>query len=99
MHARVSTLQLDADRIDDTVKQLEDEDLPKIQELDGFKGFTLLVDRASGKLIGTTYWESKEQMDAADAAGTEARERAAKAGGASGAPQVERFEVAVDTMA
>lgn len=98
MHARVSTIQMDVGKIDDAVKQLEDEDLPKIRELDGFKGFTLLVDRSSGKLIGTTYWDSEGQMAAADEAGTEARERAAKTGGATATPQVERFEVALDTF-
>jgi heme-degrading monooxygenase HmoA len=97
MHARLSTLEIDPSRIDEAVANLEEQDIPKFRQQAGFKGLTLLVDRSSGKTVGTTYWESKEDMDAAEEAGKEARERAAETGGASSAPQVERFEVAVDT--
>ena len=99
MHDRVTTLQLDSSRIDDTVRQLEQEEVPRWKEMDGFKGFTLLVDRESGKLVGTTYWESEEKMAATEEAVSQSRERAAETGGASGPPAVERYEVAVDTMA
>jgi heme-degrading monooxygenase HmoA len=99
MHARVTTIQMDAGRIDDAVSQLESEELPRWKEMDGFKGFTLLVDRESGKIAGTTYWESKEAMDATEEAISASRERAAETGGASAPPAVERYEVAVDTMA
>ena len=98
MHARTTTLELDPSRLDDAIRQLESEDVPRWKELDGFKGFTLLVDRQSGKALGTTYWESKEAMDASEEAVSPSRERAAETGGASSAPRVERFEVAVDTM-
>ena len=99
MHARVTTLEVDAGRIDDVVRQLEQESLPGWKEMDGFKGFTLFVDRSRGKLLGTTYWESKDAMDASEEAITGDRRRAAETGGASSEPGVERFEVAVDTMA
>jgi heme-degrading monooxygenase HmoA len=99
MHARVTTIQMDAGRIDDAVSQLEAEDIPRWKEIDGFKGFTLLVDRQSGKVIGTSFWESKETMDASEEAISPSRERAAETGGASAPPAVERYEVAVDTMA
>ena len=98
MHARVSTIQMDPNRIDESVGQLEERDLPTIQELDGFRGFTLLVDRSGGKVIGTSYWDSEEQMRASEDAVKDARQRAADTGGATGEPQVERFEVAIDTF-
>ena len=98
MHARVTTMQIDPSRIDDAIRQLEQEEVPRWQELDGFKGATILVDRDSGKLNGTTYWESQEQMQASEDAVSGSRERAAEAGGAAAAPNVERFEVAVDTQ-
>jgi heme-degrading monooxygenase HmoA len=69
-----------------------------LRDHDGFKGLTALVDRSSGKVVGTSYWDSKEHMDAAEDAGKQARERAAETGGAPGSPQVERFEVALDTF-
>jgi len=98
MRARATTLRLDPSRIDDAVRRLEAEDLPSWRRLDGFKGFTLLVDRSSGKVVGTSYWESEEAMQASEDAVAPSRQRAAEAGGASDAPVVERFEVALDTM-
>jgi heme-degrading monooxygenase HmoA len=99
MHARVTTLQLDPTRIDDAVRQLEQEDIPSWKEIDGFKGFTLFADRQSGKVLGTSYWDSEQAMEASEGAVRPSRERAAQAGGASAPPAVERYEVVVDTMA
>jgi heme-degrading monooxygenase HmoA len=99
MHARVSTLQMDSARIDDATKQLEEEDLPTLKATDGFKGFTLFADRSTGKCIGATYWETEEAMKAAEEVGQSARQRAAETGGATSEPEVERFEVLLDTFA
>lgn len=98
MHARMTTIQMDPDRIEAAQSQLETDELPKWRELDGFRGFTLFADRSSGKAVGISYWDSSEQMDAAESAVRESRERAAETGGASGEPQVELFEVALDTF-
>ena len=98
MHARTTTLQLDPARIDAAVRQLESEEIARFKEIDGFKGFTLLVDRGSGKVVGISFWESEEKMSASEEAVRESRERAAETGGASGSPQVEQFEVALDVM-
>lgn len=98
MHARMTTIQMEAGRVDQAVAQLEEQDLPSWQELDGFRGLTLLADRSTGKVVGTSYWDSKEQRDAAEEVIREGRQRAAETGGASGDPQVELFEVAVDTF-
>jgi heme-degrading monooxygenase HmoA len=98
MHARVTTLQGRADRADDVAAQLQRDDVPGFEELDGFKGMTLLVDRDSGKMIALTFWESQEALQASEDAVKDARSRAAESGGAS-TPQVERYEVLFDTMA
>ena len=97
MHARVSTLTLDPAKLDEVIGQLEREDLDKLKATDGFRGMTLLIDRSSGKGVGTTFWDSEEAMQAAEQIGEETRRRAADTGGA-GEPQVERFEVAIDTF-
>jgi heme-degrading monooxygenase HmoA len=97
MHARVSTLTMDPAKIDEVIGQLEREDLDQLKATDGFRGMTLLVDRSSGKGIGTTYWDSEAAMKAAEQIGEETRRRAADTGGA-GEPQVERYEVALDTF-
>lgn len=98
MHARVTTLQADPSKIDDVVNNLRDNQVPQFEQLDGYKGFTLLVDRDSGKVSGTTFWESQEAMEASEEQVKQARQEAAEAGGSSQEPNVYRFEVAVDTM-
>ena len=98
MHARLNTLQMDPGRIDDVMRQLEEQDIPRFKEIDGFRGFTVLADRSSGKVVATSYWESEEQMRASEDAVKDARQRAADTGGASDEPQVERYEVTLDTF-
>jgi heme-degrading monooxygenase HmoA len=99
MHARVSTLQMEGARIDDAVGRLKEEIVPDLEQTDGFKGFTLMVDRQSGKVVGVSFWESEDAMQASEEKGQAARQQAGEAGGASGEPGVERFEVVIDTMA
>ena len=98
MHARVSTIQLDPARIDEAVSEFEEQGLPAFRQIDGFRGFTLLIDRTSGKVIGTSYWSSREQMVASEEEGESARQRVAAMGQAQSPPAVERFEVALDTF-
>jgi heme-degrading monooxygenase HmoA len=98
VHARMTTIEMDPARIDEAVAMVEEQDLPTWRDLDGFKGFTLLLDRASGKVVGTSYWATQDQMQASENAVTESRQRAADTGGATSPPQVERFEVALDTF-
>jgi heme-degrading monooxygenase HmoA len=98
MHARVSTIELDPTRIDETVSEFEEQDLPKFRQLGGFRGFTLLIDRTSGKVVGTSYWDSRELMEASEDEGESARQRVAERGRSQSPPTVERFEVALDTF-
>jgi len=98
MHARVSTIHLDPARIDQTVSDFEEQDLPRFRQIAGFRGFTLMLNRASGKIVGTSYWDSPELMEASEDEGTSARKRVADQGAAKSPPEVERFEVALDTF-
>jgi heme-degrading monooxygenase HmoA len=98
MHARTTTVDGDPERLDDVLGQIESEILPLLKEQDGFKGFTVHVDRSSGKVVGTSYWESQESMQASEEAVRGPREEAAQRGGATGGASVEHFEVAIDTM-
>lgn len=98
MHARVTKIQMNPERLDEAVAQVEEQDLPTWKGLDGFRGFTLVVNRASGEVIGTSYWDSREQMDASEDAVSDSRRRAAETGGSDAEPEVERYEVALDTF-
>ena len=99
MLARVTRIQVQPETVDEVVRQVKEETVPLLEGQDGFKGFTMIVDRESGKVVGTSYWESSEALEASEAAVSESRERVAQTGGASHAPAVEHYEVAVDTMA
>ena len=98
MHARVTTIKMNPERVDEAISQVEELDLPSFKELGGFRGFTLVVNRATGEAIGTSYWDSREQMDASEEAVKDSRQRAADTAGADEAPTVERYEVALDSF-
>ncbi len=97
MHARVNTLQMDPAKIDDAVGALESGGLDQLKSIDGFKGVTVLGDRQSGKSLAITFWESEDALHASEEAVKEIRKRSAEAGGAAD-PQIEVFEVVLDSM-
>lgn len=98
MRARTGRVSFSPDKADELVRYAQDTIVPRYESSEGFKGFTLLVDRSSGEGIGISFWETEEAMKATDSLGDQARQGAAEAG--SGRDQgTERFEVAIDTMA
>lgn len=98
MHARIGRVSFSPDRSDELVSHVRDTIVPNYEQSDGFKGFTLLLDRSGGTGLGVSFWESEEAMRASDELGNQARQGAAEAG--SGQDQgSERFEVVIDTMA
>jgi heme-degrading monooxygenase HmoA len=98
MHARMGRVSFSPQKADELVSHIQENVVTRYQETEGFKGFTLLVDRSNGEGIGISFWESEAAMRASDDLGDQARQGAAEAG--SGRDQgVERFEVAIDTMA
>ena len=98
MHARTGTLQVSPGRIVETVRRLEADQLPRYREQPGYKGFTVLADRVSGRVIGISYWESEDDMEASEPLGRAARAQAAETGEASAEPVRETFEVMIDEM-
>lgn len=98
MHARTTTVEGDPGRIEDALRQIESEVLPLLKEQQGFKGVTVHADRSSGKVVGTSYWESAEAMHASEEAVRSPRAETAQRGGAAGGPTIEHFEVVIDTM-
>jgi hypothetical protein len=75
-HARPSNHgESPPDRIDDATRFVQEQVLPQLQQLDGFKGFIALGDRQSGKLLGVALWESEEVLRATEEAAARARAR------------------------
>lgn len=98
MHARVTRVTGSADRTDEGIQSFRDKVLPVVQQAAGFRGTLLLVDRQSGKGIGISLWESEEDMRASEEAVAPTRQQTTEALGATGEPEVERYEVAVLEM-
>ena len=62
MYARVITARAGAKGFDDIIR-LARQQLPGAREQPGFKGFYLLTDAETGKVITISLWGTREQMD------------------------------------
>ena len=95
MYARASTLEGPPDQIDEGLRYIREQILPKaFQDDEGFKGALALADRQSGKTLTITFWESEEAMRATEEEANRLRSEIAQAGGETIAA-VERYEVGV----
>lgn len=92
MYARLSILEGPPDLIDEGLRQVREGVLPRVKQMEGFKGMIALGDRQSGKTLGITFWESEEAMHASEEAANRLREESAAAGEDTIAG-VERYEV------
>ena len=95
MHARVTTIQGSPDKMDDATSHIQEQTLPQLQKMEGFKGFIALGDRQSGKMLGVSFWESEEALRATDEAVSSVRSGAAEAADGIVAG-VEQYEVLVN---
>jgi heme-degrading monooxygenase HmoA len=94
MHARITTIEGLPDRMDDATRHVQEQTLPELRKMDGFKGFVTLADRQSGKVLGVAFWESEEALRATEDAVSDVRSGAAEAAGGTVAG-VEQYEVIV----
>ena len=68
MYIRMINSQLVAGKTDEAVSIWGDKVAPNLKQAKGFKGAYLVGDRASGKGVTLTLWETKEDADAMNAA-------------------------------
>ena len=90
MHARVSTYEGQADEL---VKGFESVTGP-LEGLEGFSKAYFLVDRAGGRGMSITLWESADALAASAERANQMREEATDQAGGS-IQSVENFEVAL----
>jgi heme-degrading monooxygenase HmoA len=90
--ARSSTFQARPESIDDGIAYTQNEALPTLQQIDGFIGLSLLVDRTSGRCIATGAWQSEDAMRASADRVSTIRDRAAEVFG-SGPTEVDEWEI------
>ena len=63
MFARVITAQAPTEGFDGTIRLVEQQ-LPGARQQPGFRGYYLLTDAETGKLLVISLWETREQMEA-----------------------------------
>ena len=93
MHARSTTFNGSPDNIDAGIKFIKDEAAPMLDQLEGCRGLSVLVDRESGQCIATSSWETEEAMRASDEQLLPIRARGQEILG--GSMQVDEWEIAV----
>ncbi len=91
MHARVSTYEGDIDRLIDGFRRQAD----LVRLLEGFAGAQLLVDRAGGRAMTVTLWESEAALDASASRAAHLREEATETAAAT-IGSVDSYEVALE---
>ena len=94
MHVRLTTIEGSPDRMDEATRHVQEQALPQLRQMDGFKGFVALGDRQSGRLVGVAFWEDEEALRATEGAVSGVRSGTAEAVGGSVAG-VEEYEVVV----
>ena len=75
MFARVNSVQTAADKLAGLVR-FSQEQLPAAHEAPGFKGFYLLADRQSGKIVSISLWDSADDLRQFEARGAQLRQGA-----------------------
>jgi heme-degrading monooxygenase HmoA len=96
MYARITTFLGTPDRLDDDLADARDNVLPQLEGIDGFRGLLILNDRASGRSIAVTFWESEDHLRASEADATRLRHDT-PVNVDSTVLSVERCEVALDS--
>jgi heme-degrading monooxygenase HmoA len=94
---RITHIEGAPDQIDQGTEYVRQTILPAARQLDGFRGVLSLADRAAGKAMTITLWETEEAMRASEEAANRMRDDAATALGARIAG-VERYEVTISEV-
>lgn len=93
MYARSTTIMAQPGSIDAGVAHMNNEVLPALQQLDGFIGLSMMVDRNSGRCVATTAWASEDARRESAAQVGPIRDRAAEILG--GEAEVEEWDIVV----
>ena len=96
MYARVVTVSIQPDRLDEVIQVFRDSISPVAKQQKGYKGGYFLTDRKTGKAISVALWETEADMAAGETSDY-LREQIAKVASAfTAAPVTEHYEVSVE---
>jgi heme-degrading monooxygenase HmoA len=93
VYARSTTFNGRPDNIDAGIKFVKDEAGPMLDQIEGCRGLSMLVDRETGQCIATSSWESEAALHASDDQLRPIRDRGRDILG--GSMQVDEWEIAV----
>jgi heme-degrading monooxygenase HmoA len=83
VHARSTTIQAQTSSIDDGIAYMRDDLMRELENVDGYVGISLLVDREAGRCIITAAYETEDAMRAAADKANQLRSQAAERFGGS----------------
>ncbi len=69
MFARLTKVQVNVDRLDETIKLFEESVIPAAKSQKGYRGAYLLTDRKTGKGVAIALWDSEEDAIANEQSG------------------------------
>jgi hypothetical protein len=93
MFARVTTTKAAPESSDEAVRVIKDFVIPGARNISGFKGGVWLQDRAAGKGIAITLYETEEALRASEAVAGQLRQNAVGQIPAGNVVSVESYEV------
>jgi heme-degrading monooxygenase HmoA len=94
MHVRLSRFAgLPPERIDATIEEFREQQLPGIEEQAGYKGVLVMLNRSTGQAAALTFWESEADLHASERLAARAREAAVESAQPTREPVVDRYEV------
>jgi heme-degrading monooxygenase HmoA len=96
MYARITTIQVQPGKMDDSIQIFRDSVLPAARQQPGFKGLWELVDRSNNKAIAITLWETEADLKAGETSGYFQEQVAKGASVLVGSPVREIYEVAIE---
>jgi heme-degrading monooxygenase HmoA len=70
MHARVTTVSVQPDKVAETTRIYNESILPAVKAANGNQGVMLFIDPASGKGMSITFWNSQADGDTYDSSGS-----------------------------
>jgi heme-degrading monooxygenase HmoA len=96
MHARLSRFAgLPPERIDETLRQFEEEQLPVLERQSGYRGVMVMVNRGTGQAAAITLWETQDDLRESAKVADRVRAAAVKTAQPSREPVVDSYEILV----
>ncbi len=89
MHARLTTRQIEPDRIDEAIGIYRDTVVPAVSQQQGSKGGLVMTDRGTGQVMAISLWETEADLRAYEPS-------SAAEALSEGAPVREVYEVGVE---